>query len=93
VPLKVIEAPYRDLVRPLMDYIQRLRREKPRAVIAVYIPEYVISRWWQHLLHNQSALRIKTRLFFTGRRCDQRALPPRGGQSGLARRRAATRHR
>ena len=65
VPLKVLEAPYRDLLRPLTDYIQRLRRDKPRAVIAVYIPEYVTSRWWQNLLHNQSALRIKARLFFT----------------------------
>jgi amino acid transporter len=65
VPLKVLEAPYRDLLRPLTDYIQRLRHDKPRAVIAVYIPEYITSRWWQHLLHNQSALRIKTRLFFT----------------------------
>jgi hypothetical protein len=65
VPLKVLEAPYRDLLRPLTDYIQRLRRDKPRSVIAVYIPEYITNRWWQNLLHNQSALRIKTRLFFT----------------------------
>ncbi len=65
VPLKVLEAPYRDLLRPLTDYIQRLRRDKPRAVIAVYIPEYVTKRWWQNLLHNQSALRIKARLLFT----------------------------
>jgi amino acid transporter len=65
VPLKVLEAPYRDLLRPLTDYIQRLRRDKPRAVIAVYIPEYVTRRWWQNLLHNQSALRIKARLLFT----------------------------
>jgi amino acid transporter len=65
VPLKVLEAPYRDLLRPLTDYIQRLRRDKPHAVIAVYIPEYVTSRWWQNLLHNQNALRIKARLFFT----------------------------
>src|SRR5436305_4206392 len=65
VPLKVLEAPYRDLLRPLTDYIQRLRRDKPRAVIAVYLPEYVTRRWWQNLLHNQSALRIKARLLFT----------------------------
>ncbi|HZD15246.1 MAG TPA: APC family permease [Pseudonocardiaceae bacterium] len=65
VPLKVLEAPYRDLLRPLMDYIQRLRRDKPRAVIAVYVPEYVTHRWWQNLLHNQSALRFKARLLFT----------------------------
>jgi amino acid transporter len=65
VPLKVLDAPYRDLLRPLTDYLQRLRRAKPRAVIAVYLPEYVTSRWWQNLLHNQSALRIKARLLFT----------------------------
>jgi hypothetical protein len=65
VPLKVLDAPYRDLLRPLMDYIQQLRREKPRAVIAVYVPEYVTSRWWQNLLHNQNALRFKARLLFT----------------------------
>ncbi|GAA5172597.1 APC family permease [Pseudonocardia eucalypti] len=65
VPLKVLEAPYRDLLRPLLDYIRRLRRDQPRAVIAVYIPEYVTTRWWQTLLHNQSALRIKARLLFT----------------------------
>jgi amino acid transporter len=65
VPLKVLDAPYRDLLRPLTDYIQQLRRDKPRAVIAVYIPEYVTRRWWQNLLHNQSALRIKARLLFT----------------------------
>jgi len=65
IPLKVLEAPHRDLLRPLTNYIQRLRTEKPRAVIAVYIPEYVTNRWWQNLLHNQSALRLKGRLLFT----------------------------
>jgi hypothetical protein len=65
VPLKVLDAPYRDLLRPLTDYLQRLRRAKPRAVIAVYLPKYLTSRWWQNLLHNQSALRIKARLLFT----------------------------
>jgi hypothetical protein len=65
VPLKVLDAPYRDLLRPLTEYLQRLGRAEPRAVIAVYIPEYVTRRWWQHFLHNQSALRIKARLLFT----------------------------
>ncbi|MCU1649957.1 MAG: hypothetical protein JWQ60_1106, partial [Pseudonocardia sp.] len=65
VSLKDLEAPHRDLLGPLINYIQRLRTEKPRAVIAVYIPEYVTKRWWQNLLHNQSALRIKGRLLFT----------------------------
>ena len=33
-------------------------------MVAVYIPEYVVGRWWEHLLHNQSALRLKGRLLF-----------------------------
>jgi uncharacterized membrane protein len=65
VPIKVLEAPYRDLIRPLVDYVAQLRRDDPHAVIAVFIPEYVTSRWWQHLLHNQNALRLKARLLFT----------------------------
>ena len=65
VPLKVLAAPYRDLVRPLVDYVRELRGHEPRSVITVFIPEYVITRWWQNLLHNQSALRLKGRLLFT----------------------------
>ena len=42
----------------------RIRRESPRDVVAVFIPEYVVLRWWQQLLHNQSALRLKARLLF-----------------------------
>ena len=33
-------------------------------MVAVYIPEYVVGHWWEHFLHNQSALRLKTRLLF-----------------------------
>jgi hypothetical protein len=65
VPLKVLEAPYRDVVRPLLTYVRRLRQADPRTVLMVFIPEYVVTRWWQQLLHNQSALRIKARLLFT----------------------------
>ena len=43
---------------------RRLRRDSPRDVVVVYIPEYVVGRWWEHLLHNQSALRLKARLLF-----------------------------
>lgn len=65
VPLKVLDAPYRDLARPFVEYVKGLRRYEPRSVITVFIPEYVTTRWWQNLLHNQSALRLKTRLLFT----------------------------
>jgi hypothetical protein len=49
----------------VLDYVKRLRRESPRDVVAVFVPEYVVGRWWEHLLHNQSALRLKGRLLFT----------------------------
>ena len=48
----------------MSSYVKTLRREGPRDIVAVYIPEYVVGRWWEHLLHNQSALRLKARLLF-----------------------------
>jgi amino acid transporter len=64
VTLRVIESPYREITRPIVDYIKRLRRESPRDLVTVYVPEYVVGHWWEQLLHNQSALRLKTRLLF-----------------------------
>ena len=65
LPLTIVESPYREITRPVLDYVKRQRRESPRDVIAVFVPEYVVGRWWEHLLHNQSALRLKGRLLFT----------------------------
>jgi hypothetical protein len=64
VPLTVIHSPYREITRPVLDYVDRIRRESPRDVVTVYIPEYVVGRWWEQLLHNQSALRLKSRLLY-----------------------------
>ncbi|MBO0847599.1 MAG: APC family permease, partial [Nocardioides sp.] len=65
VPLKVLYSPYREIVRPIVDYASQVRKDNPRGVVAVYIPEYVVGRWWEQLLHNQTALRLKGRLLFT----------------------------
>ena len=65
VPLKILDSPYREITRPVIDYVKSLRRESPRDVVSVYIPEYVVGHWYEHLLHNQSALRLKGRLLFT----------------------------
>jgi amino acid transporter len=65
VPLKVLYSPYREIIRPVVDYVRSIRDANPRGVVAVYIPEYVVGRWWEQLLHNQTALRLKTRLLFT----------------------------
>jgi len=64
VPLKVVASPYRELVRPVVAYVKGVRRGSPRDVVTVYIPEYVVGRWWEQLLHNQTALRLKGRLLF-----------------------------
>jgi hypothetical protein len=64
VPLVVIESPYRETVRPVIRYVRQLQRENPGDVISIVIPEYVVAHWWQHLLHNQTALRLKGRLLF-----------------------------
>ena len=65
IPLKVLDSPYREVTRPVVEYVRNLRRTSPRDVVTVYIPEYVVGHWYEHLLHNQSALRLKGRLLFT----------------------------
>ncbi len=64
VPLKVVESPYREITKPVLDYVKRVRTKNPRDVVTVFVPEYVVGHWWEQVLHNQSALRIKTRLLF-----------------------------
>ena len=64
VPLTELDAPYRDITGPVLDYVAALRRADPRDLVVIYLPEYVVGHWWEHLLHNQSALRLKARLLF-----------------------------
>ena len=64
VPLRVIESPYREITKPVLDYVKRVRSKNTRDVVTVFIPEYVVGKWWEQLLHNQSALRLKGRLLF-----------------------------
>jgi amino acid transporter len=64
VSLTVVDSPYREITRPIIDFVKNVRRGSPRDVVTVFVPEYVVGRWWENLLHNQSALRIKGRLLF-----------------------------
>jgi amino acid transporter len=64
VPLTIIDSPFREITRPILDYVRQIRLGSPRDVVTVYIPEYVVGHWWEQLLHNQSALRLKGRLLF-----------------------------
>ncbi|WP_338675292.1 APC family permease [Streptomyces sp. SCSIO 30461] len=65
VPLKVVDSPYREITSAVMVYVRSIVRESPRDVIAVFIPEYVVGHWWENILHNHSALWLKSRLLFT----------------------------
>ncbi|WP_371682418.1 APC family permease [Kitasatospora sp. MMS16-BH015] len=65
VPLRVLDSPYREITKPVVEYVRQVRQAGPGDAVAVFIPEYVVGRWWEHLLHNQSALWLKSRLLFT----------------------------
>jgi hypothetical protein len=64
VRLVVLPSPYRSVIEPLLGYIRQVERERPNDYVTVILPEFVPARWWQHLLHNQSALLIKGALLF-----------------------------
>jgi len=64
IPLVLIESPYRALVSPLLKYIDEIDRQRQDDTLTVVLPEFVARHWWEHLLHNQTALRLKAALLF-----------------------------
>ncbi|MDR2973842.1 MAG: APC family permease [Propionibacteriaceae bacterium] len=64
IPLKVLASPYREVTGPLVSYIRSIRTDNPRDVICVFIPELVVSHWWEQVLHDQTPLMVKARLHF-----------------------------
>ena len=64
VPLVVLSSPYRSVLGPLLDYVERLRAQSPHQIVTIVIPEFVPRHWWQHALHNQTALLVKGALLF-----------------------------
>jgi amino acid transporter len=64
VPLVVLNSPYRSLLGPLLEYVDHLTGRPGKNVVTMVIPEFIPARWWQHLLHNQTALLIKGALLF-----------------------------
>jgi amino acid transporter len=64
VPLTVVESPFREITRPVLDFVRDIRRSSPRELVVVFVPQYVVGHWWENLLHNQSALRLRARLQF-----------------------------
>ena len=64
VPLIVLTSPYRSLLGPFLGYIDHLVQRDGRHIVTIVLPEFIPARWWQHLLHNQTALLIKGALLF-----------------------------
>jgi hypothetical protein len=58
VPLVVLASPYRSVLRPLVDHVENLRMLSPGELVTVVVPEVVPKSWWEHLLHNKTALYI-----------------------------------
>ena len=63
-PLEILFSPYRELSGPILRYIDQIDARWDNETITVVIPEFVVHKWWEHLLHNQSALFLKARLLF-----------------------------
>jgi hypothetical protein len=64
VPLVILGSPYRSLLRPLIEYLDALQSQGDDHIVTVVIPEFLPSKWWQHILHNQTALLVKGALLF-----------------------------
>lgn len=62
VPLVILDSPYRDLVGPVMEYVTTIHRDSPREVVVVYVPEYIVGRWWERFLHNRSTTKLRAQL-------------------------------
>jgi len=64
VPLVVLTSPYRSLLRPLLDYLDQIQSRGDEQMVTIVLPEFLPRHWWQHILHNQTALLVKGALLF-----------------------------
>ena len=64
VPLEMLYSPYRELSAPIQRFLDDLDARWDNDIITVVVPEFVVRRWWEHVLHNQSALFLKGKLLF-----------------------------
>jgi amino acid transporter len=64
VPLRILSSPFRALAPPVLAALDELAAEHENDIITVVLPEFVLTKWWEQLLHNQSALLLKAKLLF-----------------------------
>ena len=68
VPFVVLKSPFRSVIAPLLEYIDDVEATTHDEVITVVIPEFVTSKWWHQIMHNQTAFMIRTALVFRRRK-------------------------
>ncbi len=64
VDLEIVHSKYRELTTPVIEYLEELDQRWNNDTITVVVPEFVVGKWYEQLLHNQSALLLKGRLLF-----------------------------
>ena len=62
IPLTILSAPYRDITQVIVQHVRSQRRRSPREMVVVYVPQFLVSHWWENVLHNQTALRLRQAL-------------------------------
>ncbi|MHC1783776.1 MAG: APC family permease [Anaerolineaceae bacterium] len=63
--LVVLDSPYRLMIEPVMEYLEKLNlKRKPNEMITIVVPQFVPAHWWENLLHNQTALLLRFALIF-----------------------------
>ncbi len=63
-PLEIVHSPYRDVITPIITRVRQIHEGNPDDFVTVVVPEFIVKRWWEHLLHNQTAFILKTKLMF-----------------------------
>ena len=62
MPLTLLSAPYRDIASVILQYVRGRRRAMPTEMLVVYMPQFLVTHWWENFVHNQSALRLRAAL-------------------------------
>ena len=65
IPLRILDSPYRDISVPLIKYIKACRVTNGSEIVTVYTPQFIVGHWWENLLHNHKARRIRHKLMLT----------------------------
>ena len=64
LPLEVLHSPYRQIARPLHQYVRNILELRPQTFVTIVMPEFVVKKWWHRFLHNQTALTLKGTFLF-----------------------------